>query len=56
VFKDDRNVIHTTETINENMDHGQDLMFDCMIICKHNKWTAYRASGGFGPMVEMKEG
>jgi hypothetical protein len=55
IFDMEHQVVHTTATVNENMDHGQFILFDFMVICKNNKWTAYRQSSGCGHMVEMTE-
>jgi len=50
-FKSD--MVATMWNINENMDRGADLMFDCMVIFKKGKWTAYRSLGGFRGFGEM---
>jgi hypothetical protein len=50
-FKSD--VVANMASINENMDHGANLMFDCVIVFKKGKWTAYRSLGGFRGYGEM---
>jgi hypothetical protein len=51
IFKSD--VVFTSDSINANMDHGADLLFDCVVIFKNGKWTAYRSLGGFREYGEI---
>lgn len=52
-FKTD--MVASRSTINENMDHGSDLGFDCILIHKNGKWTPYRSLGSFRGYAEVSQ-